>query len=74
LYRLGEVGHLDIWHALKIGDGAGDFEQPVIRSGREAKLADGSTEEVFHSVSRGTVGADLFRTRVLCLRRAMNEG
>jgi len=31
--------YLDIFYSLEIGDGAADFEQPVVGAGGEAKLA-----------------------------------
>ena len=64
LERLGDVGCGDAFLGGEIGDGAGQFEHPVIGAGGETHLAHGRPEQRFTRVVEGGVGAKLLRSHV----------
>ena len=41
----GDVGGEDVGVVFEVGDGSGDFQDPVVCPGREAELGDGALEQ-----------------------------
>jgi len=52
----GDVGGGEAFNARKVGDGAGHFEDAVVRAGTQAQFVDGEAENFFRGGVDGAMG------------------
>jgi hypothetical protein len=58
------VRRLDVFGALQIGDGAGDFQHAAVGAGAESQLVDRDFEEFFRFRFHGAIFLDVSRSHL----------
>ena len=60
LYGLGDVGGLDLFGSLEVGDGAADFEDAAVGAGAQAQFIDRHFEQLFSPFFDHAEALDIF--------------
>ena len=60
LYGLGDVGGLDLFGSLEVGDGAADFEDAAVGAGAQTQFVDRHLEQLFSPFFDHAEALDIF--------------